>query len=142
MSEIIELIRFELESTGLLDRLGAGIVLTGGGSMIKNLSQLMAFYLGKEVRVTAPRVLASSEINKNINSPVYSTSIGLILNGYEDKLFNKTEDEDFSTEDSSENESRKRDSSIFNIDKLTSIFSKFKGISFDVPDHEMNTKTE
>ncbi|HPW66411.1 MAG TPA: cell division protein FtsA [Salinivirgaceae bacterium] len=140
MSEIIELIRFELESTGLLDRLGAGIVLTGGGSMIKNLSQLMAFYLGKDIRVAAPRVLASSEINKNINSPVYSTSIGLLLNGYEDLLVNKPEIEDTSKdEDLPEDESRKKDSTF---NKLSSFFSKFKGISFDVPDHEMNTKTE
>ncbi len=143
MSEIIEFVLFELENTNLLKKLGAGLVLTGGGSMLKNLSQLVAFILGKEVRVAYPKVLAPSKEFPEINSPVYSTCIGLLMNGYEDILSNNNYDSEFTEENMSSNEKNiKEESETSKPNLLYSLFQKFRGISFDVPDHEMNSKTE
>jgi len=35
MEEIIDCVKFQIEITGLHDKIGAGIVLTGGGALLK-----------------------------------------------------------------------------------------------------------
>jgi cell division protein FtsA len=84
MEEIIAQVYFEIEASGMLNNLGAGIVLTGGGAMLKNLSQLVAFKTGMDVRVGLPNQVIRSEIKPEINQPTYATSIGLMLMGFED----------------------------------------------------------
>ncbi|NOZ47477.1 MAG: cell division protein FtsA [Chlorobi bacterium] len=84
MEEIIDEIYFEIESSNLSDKLGAGIVLTGGGSLLRNLPQLVSWKTGQDVRIGYPNEFLVSEIIEEINQPMYSTSIGLILKGYQD----------------------------------------------------------
>jgi cell division protein FtsA len=84
MEEIIAQVYFEIEASGMLNSLGAGIVLTGGGAMLKNLSQLVAFKTGMDVRVGLPNQAIHSDIKPEIDQPSYSTSIGLMLMGFED----------------------------------------------------------
>lgn len=83
MEEIIAEIYFEIEASGVGDKLGAGIVLTGGGSLLKNLAQLVSFKTGHDVRLGLPNQHLVSDIIEEINTPQYSTSVGLILKGYE-----------------------------------------------------------
>ena len=91
MEEIIAQAYFQIESSGMLNDLGAGIVLTGGGSLIKNLRQLVAYKTGMEVRIGYPNQNIQSEIIKEINQPVYSTAIGLMMMGFADKNNNCVE---------------------------------------------------
>lgn len=86
MEEIIGSFHFQIESSGFADKLGAGIVLTGGGSLMKNLPQLVAYKTGMDVRIGYPIEHLSSETKEDVNQPLLSTSIGLILQGYDNLM--------------------------------------------------------
>jgi cell division protein FtsA len=81
MEEIIEAVYQEIKSTGLEKRLIAGIVLTGGGAMLKHIEQLTQFITGMDTRIGYPNEhLASNSIDE-MTSPMYSTGLGLVLMG-------------------------------------------------------------
>ena len=54
MKEIIDLIYHQIKVSGYEHKLMTGIVLTGGGSQLKNLKQLVAFVTGMETRIGYP----------------------------------------------------------------------------------------
>ncbi|HKK61966.1 MAG TPA: cell division protein FtsA [Bacteroidales bacterium] len=83
MEEIIDAVLYEIENSGYLDKLSAGIVLTGGGAMLKNLNQLVKFKTGLDVRIGYPNEQLASDTPEEINQPMYSTPIGLLLKGVE-----------------------------------------------------------
>jgi cell division protein FtsA len=83
MEEIIDAVMFEIENSGCLDKLSAGIVLTGGGAMLKHIAQLVKFRTGMDVRVGYPNEFLAASSLPEINHPMYATSIGLILKGLE-----------------------------------------------------------
>ncbi len=83
MEEIIDAIMFEVENSGYMDKLSAGIVLTGGGALLRHLPQLVKFKTGMDVRVGYPVEKLATESNGEVNQPMYSTSVGLLLKGYE-----------------------------------------------------------
>jgi len=88
MEEIIDAVSFEIENSGYMDKLSAGIVLTGGGSMLKHLNQLVKFKTGMDVRIGFPGDKMAADSIEEINQPMFSTSVGLLLKGldyYEDK---------------------------------------------------------
>lgn len=84
MEEIIEEVYFQIESSGMMQQLGAGIVLTGGGALLENLKQLVAFKTCMDVRLGLPKQSLESEIVKDINNPTFSTSVGLMIMGIEE----------------------------------------------------------
>jgi cell division protein FtsA len=81
MEEIIEAIYQEIKSTGLEKRLIAGIVLTGGGALLKHIEQLTQFITGMETRIGFPNEHLASSSADEMTSPMYSTAIGLVLIG-------------------------------------------------------------
>lgn len=83
MEEIIDAVMFEIENSGCIEKLSAGIVLTGGGAMLKHLPQLVKFRTGMDVRIGYPNEYLASKNLEEINHPMYATSIGLILKGLE-----------------------------------------------------------
>ncbi len=83
MEEIIDAVSYEIENSGYMDKLSAGIVLTGGGSMLKHLNQLVKFKSGMDVRIGFPSEQLAAETAEEINQPMYATSIGLLLKGLE-----------------------------------------------------------
>jgi cell division protein FtsA len=83
MEEILDAIVFEIENSGYMDKLSAGIVVTGGGAMLRNLPQLIKFKTGMDVRIGYPSEHLSANTASDINQPMYSTGIGLLLKGYE-----------------------------------------------------------
>lgn len=84
MEEIIAQVYFEIEASGMMQHLGAGIVLTGGGALLKNLSQLVAFKTGMDVRLGLPTQGIQSEVLAEVNQPIYATAIGLTIMGLGD----------------------------------------------------------
>jgi cell division protein FtsA len=54
MEEIIDFINFEIQNSGYGNKLAAGIVITGGGAMLKHLPQLMKFKTAMDVRIGYP----------------------------------------------------------------------------------------
>lgn len=83
MEEIIDAASFEIETSGFYDKLSAGIVLTGGGSLLKYLPQLVKFKTGLDVRIGYPDEHLAGDLDDDINHPMYSTSVGLLLKGAE-----------------------------------------------------------
>ena len=81
MEEIIEAVYQEIKSTGLEKRLIAGIVLTGGGAMLKHIEQLTQFITGMETRIGYPNEHLASTSAPEMSSPMYATGIGLVLMG-------------------------------------------------------------
>jgi cell division protein FtsA len=83
MEEIIDAVIYEIENSGYMEKLSAGIVLTGGGSMLKHLNQLVKFKTGLDVRIGFPGEMMVAETADTINQPMFSTSVGLLLKGLE-----------------------------------------------------------
>jgi len=81
MEEIIEQVYYEIRNSGFEKQLIGGIVLTGGGAMLKNISQLTEYLTGMDTRVGHPTEhVANSE---GVTNPIYATSVGLIIKGFE-----------------------------------------------------------
>jgi cell division protein FtsA len=83
MEEIVELVHFEIRNSGFEKKLYGGIVLTGGGSNLKHLPQLVSYMTGMDVRVGLPNEHLSSSNTQVITSPIYSTGVGLVMKGLE-----------------------------------------------------------
>ncbi|MDK2908916.1 MAG: cell division protein FtsA [Bacteroidales bacterium] len=82
MEEIIEYVYREIQATGLEKKLIGGIVLTGGGAMLKHLSLLTEYMTGMETRIGYPNEHCAATTPKHLSSPMYSTGIGLLLLGF------------------------------------------------------------
>ncbi len=83
MEEILNAVLYEIENSGYYDRMSAGIVVTGGGALLRDLPQLIKFVTGMDVRLGYPAVRLASESVKEVNDPIFSTSVGLVLKGHE-----------------------------------------------------------
>lgn len=86
MEEIIDNVKFQIEITGLHDKIGAGIVLTGGGALLTNLDVLTQKQTGLDVRIGYPGTSNKIILDETLNQPIYSTGIGLILKGLNKSL--------------------------------------------------------
>ena len=82
-NEIFDLVYHEIKVSGYENKLMTGIVITGGGSLIKNLKQLVAYVTGKETRIGYPNEHLASKSKDLVVSPMYSTGVGLVLKGFE-----------------------------------------------------------
>jgi cell division protein FtsA len=83
MEEIFDAVMFELENSGCQEKLSAGIVITGGGAMLRHLPQLVRFRTGMDVRIGYPNAHLAGNVSDDINQPMYATSVGLLMKGYE-----------------------------------------------------------
>lgn len=83
MEEILDAVLFEIESSGVMEKLSAGIVITGGGALLKHLPQLVKFRSGLDVRIGYPNEHLAADCLEDVNQPMYATSIGLLLKGIE-----------------------------------------------------------
>ena len=83
MEEIIYLVKAQIDSSGYADEIIGGIVITGGGSKLKHLTQLFEYHTGMHSRIGYPCEHLANENSEEFMSPMYSTGIGLVLKGFE-----------------------------------------------------------
>ena len=83
MEEIIDAVNFEIQNSGYADKLAAGVVITGGGAMLRHLPQLMKFKTAMDVRIGIPNEHLAGSARNEINQPMYATSVGLIMRGFD-----------------------------------------------------------
>ncbi|MFC1733394.1 cell division protein FtsA [candidate division KSB1 bacterium] len=83
MEEIIENIIYEIKNSGFEKKLIAGIVLTGGGSQLLHIAQLTEFMTGMDTRIGYPTEHLAGNVPEEITKPIYATSIGLVIKGFE-----------------------------------------------------------
>ena len=84
MEEIIDLVHFEIRNSGYEKKLIGGIVVTGGGSQLKHITQLFEYVTGMDSRIGYPTEHLANTNNEAIKSPMYATGIGLVHKGFED----------------------------------------------------------
>lgn len=82
MEEIIEMVHTEIITSGYNKKLAAGIVVTGGGSQLTNLQQLFEYMTGLDTRIGYPNEHLGKSKVETIKSPMFATSIGLVLSGF------------------------------------------------------------
>ena len=83
MEEIIEHIHYEIKNSGYENKLICGIVVTGGGSQLKHISQLIEYVTGMDVRIGYPNEHLAAGNTEEVTSPLYATSVGLVIKGFD-----------------------------------------------------------
>lgn len=92
--EIIEQVFVEIKNYGHEDprkKLIAGIVLTGGGSQLKHIKQLVEYITGMDTRIGYPNEHLAGDSNEEITSPVYATAVGLLMHAIQKDRKNRPE---------------------------------------------------
>ncbi|MEW6606008.1 MAG: cell division protein FtsA [bacterium] len=87
MEEIFSLINQEIRMTGYENLVTSGVVLTGGASMLEGTAALAERVFDLPVRIGYPRGV--SGLVDVVNSPLYSTGVGLVTYGMMHKLEGK-----------------------------------------------------
>ncbi len=82
MQDIIELVNDEIVQSGYKNKLGAGMVITGGGSQLQYCQQLFEYITGLDVQVGLPNEHLGKSMVEKVKSPMYATAIGLVLAGF------------------------------------------------------------
>ena len=81
LEEIFDLTNYEIQKVNSQHQLIAGIVLTGGGALMRHIQQLASFKTGLDVRIGYPNEHLTEETDKAMASPMYATGIGLVIEG-------------------------------------------------------------
>lgn len=89
MEEIFHLALDELKRSGLVSKLGAGVVITGGTTMIEGAEELGTEIFGMPVRVGLPSDLSYGGLTQEVNKPYFSTAVGLALFGLKNQKVGK-----------------------------------------------------
>ena len=87
--EIIEQVYLEIKNYGndeVKKKLIGGIVLTGGGSQLKHLKQLVEYVTGMDTRIGFPAEHLAGDTN-----PIFSTAVGLVMKAIDNNDKNKDE---------------------------------------------------
>jgi cell division protein FtsA len=130
MEEIIEIVQNEIMQSGHYKKLAGGIVLTGGGSQLQFISQLFEYMTGLDTRIGYPNEHLGKSVIEEVKSPMYATSVGLVLAGFKD-----LDDRDAKYKERIANgqtiSKRKEPRELFSKDIFTSIKEKLKGIISD-----------
>ena len=92
------MVNTELKAYGAFEqkkKLIAGIVLTGGGSNLRNLRQLANYTTGFDSRIGFANEYVANDKNQYLKGPEFATSIGLLMESLKirDKKMLPTEEE-------------------------------------------------
>jgi len=90
MEEIIEHIYYEIKNSGYENKLICGIVVTGGGSQLKHISQLLEYVTGMDTRIGYPNEHLAAGNADELTSPMFATGVGLVIKGFDTLKNNQT----------------------------------------------------
>ena len=127
--EIIEQVYMEIKNYGHEDqkkKLIAGVVLTGGGSQLKHLKQLVEYVTGMDTRIGLPNEHLAGNNSIEISNPTFATAVGLVMNSMEKRKSKQLESnlENDEIEKNYENETEVSSNGT-STDPSKSIFEKF-----------------
>ena len=91
--EIIEQVYAEIKLYGHDEpkkKLIAGIVLTGGGSQLQHIKQLVEYITGMDTRIGYPNEHLAGNSSEELSSPLYATSVGLVMESLRDQTNSAT----------------------------------------------------
>ncbi len=78
VEEIFDYVLWEIRRSGFEKKLIAGIVLTGGGSLLKNIDLLAEYHTGLSARIGEPVEHLAHGYSSQLVSPIYATAVGLL----------------------------------------------------------------
>lgn len=81
--ELLELIQDEIKRSGLYESVAAGIVITGGSSLMPGLLELAEKVFDMPVRIGVPQYVEG--LQEVAHNPIYATGVGLLLHSAEQK---------------------------------------------------------
>ncbi|MGB1171386.1 MAG: cell division protein FtsA [Flavobacteriaceae bacterium] len=125
--EIIEQVFLEIKNYGHTvqkKKLIAGIVLTGGGSQLKHLKQLVEYITGMDTRIGFPGEHLAGETSTSNTSPMYATAVGLLMKALErpsEELIEEDALPETETMVTSEEGTQERPKTALNTDRKTII---------------------
>lgn len=76
MIELLQMVREHVEKAGCADRVSAGVVLTGGGSLLEGLPELAEQAIGMAARIGSPAGVTG--LVESVSSPACATAVGLV----------------------------------------------------------------
>ncbi|MEL6561253.1 MAG: cell division protein FtsA [Bacteroidota bacterium] len=129
LEEIIEMVHTEIITSGFENKLTGGIVVTGGGSQMANLKQLFEYMTGLDTRIGYPNEhLGKSKVD-HIKSPMYATSVGLVLSGF--KALDEREERYREVRNSKASNQSKSSRDKQGLNFFKNILEKTKGLLID-----------
>jgi cell division protein FtsA len=81
VEEIMEFVIGIIQKSGYADQLNAGIVLTGGGAKLGELTEFVRYKTGMKARKGSP-LFVTSDSNDEVQHSDYATTVGLLMNGF------------------------------------------------------------
>jgi cell division protein FtsA len=88
IEETLHLINNEILKSGYQDLIGAGVVLTGGASLLEGIVELGEFIF--EMPVRRGMALSTTGLKEVVQSPAYATGVGLMKYGAENSISETT----------------------------------------------------
>ncbi|MBF0136354.1 MAG: cell division protein FtsA [Magnetococcus sp. DMHC-1] len=76
VEELFTLVKREIARSGFEEQIAAGIVLTGGSAIMEGMAELAEDVFQKPVRRGSPQGVGG--LTDVVNSPIYSTAVGLV----------------------------------------------------------------
>lgn len=89
LEEILEIAAIEIKRSGYARHLSAGVVLTGGGSLIPGTDDLASEILGMDARIGRPMGLSAGLVQE-VSDPKFATAVGLVLYGLRPEMIGNT----------------------------------------------------
>jgi len=85
MEEIFDFALAEIRRSGYAGSLGAGVVITGGTSLLRGTEELASEVFGMPVKLGIPSGVSINGLAPEVSNPMYATAVGLALYGLRDK---------------------------------------------------------
>ncbi len=121
VEEIFDYVLWEIRRSGYERKLIAGIVLTGGGSLLRHVDLLSEKHTGLPTRRGEPVENLAHGYSSDLTSPVYATAIGLLITAIDNMPENAVvfdlEEEDHAEDVHTEGRGRKIFSKLFTYTK-------------------------
>ena len=81
IEEILDYVVWEIRRSGYESKLIAGLVLTGGGALLKNIESLAESHTGHSTRIGIPTEYLAHQKESELSSPIFATAIGMLRYG-------------------------------------------------------------
>jgi cell division protein FtsA len=78
VEEIFDYAVWEIRRSGYENKLFAGLVLTGGGSLLRHINLLAEYHTGMPTRIGQPIEHLAHGYSSQLASPIFSTAVGLL----------------------------------------------------------------
>jgi cell division protein FtsA len=126
--EIVEQTYVEIRNYGHEEpkkKLIAGIVLTGGGSQLNHIKQLVEYITGMDTRIGYPNEHLAGDSDENFSSPMYATAVGLLMKGLRDKNKNTVKNQEVAGDEVSGQDVESNETTEQKQNEKKSLFEKW-----------------